>query len=75
MGGEPDDLAPHVAALREGNPRAPVAVMTVLPTDDPSAAREKRDAYGEAGVTHLVQGTGRVDEPGFRVAVEKLAAL
>jgi hypothetical protein len=75
MGGEPEGLAPHIAALRDGNPDAPVAVMTVLPTGDAAAARARRDAYAEVGVTHLVQGTGRVDESGFRQAVDELATL
>jgi probable F420-dependent oxidoreductase len=75
MGGEPEALAPHIAILRDGNPDAPVALMTALPTHDVAAARARRDAYAEVGVTHLVQGTGRVDESGFRAAVDALATL
>lgn len=75
MGGEPDALAPHIRTLREGSPDAEVAVMTALPLDDAPAAREKLAAYADVGVTHLVQGTGRVDEAGFRAVVEKLTAL
>lgn len=75
MGGEPDALAPHIRTLREGSPDADVAVMTALPLDDAPAAREKLAAYADVGVTHLVQGTGRVDEAGFREVVEKLTAL
>ena len=43
--------------------------MTALPLDDAPAARDKLAAYADVGVTHLVQGTGRVDEAGFRDVV------
>ena len=75
MGGEPEALAPHVRALRAHKPDAEVVLMTALPLDDPARARERIAAFAEAGVTRIVQGTGRYDEPGFRAAVDALARL
>jgi probable F420-dependent oxidoreductase len=75
MGGEPEDLAPHVRELRAQVPDAEVVVLTALPLGDPAQARRRLDAYRDAGVTRVVHGAGRVDLDGFARAVDGLAAL
>jgi probable F420-dependent oxidoreductase len=75
MGGEPEDLAPHVRELRAAVPDAEVVVLTALPLDDPAQARARLEAYGRVGVTRVVHGAGRVDLDGFTRAVEGLASL
>lgn len=78
VGLPPDRLAPLVATLREqaaaaGAPQPPVAVMTALPLDDRSAARDLVHRYAEAGATRLIHGARYADESEFRARLELLA--
>lgn len=78
VGLPPDRLAPLVATLREqaaaaGAPAPPVAVMTTLPLDDPSAARDLVQRYAAAGATRLIHGARYTDANEFRARLQRLA--
>lgn len=80
MGLPPDRLAPLVATLREqaaaaGAPSPPVAVMTALPLDDASAARDLVQRYAEAGAVRVIHGARYADESEFRARLERLAGV
>jgi probable F420-dependent oxidoreductase len=80
IGGEPAHLAPSIERLRAlaaeaGRPTPEVVAMTILPLDEPAAARARVAAYADAGVTRIVHAAGRYDLDGFRRAADALGAL
>jgi probable F420-dependent oxidoreductase len=80
IGLTPDVLAAPVAELRRlaagaGVPAPEVAVMTALPVDDRSAARELLERYAEAGATRVVHGARYADTKAFLAMLDHLAAL
>ncbi|MBX3026497.1 TIGR03619 family F420-dependent LLM class oxidoreductase [bacterium] len=80
MGMPPDELGPHVAALRRlmaeaGKPEPQVAVLTRLPVDDPPAARAVLEAYAAAGATRLIHGARYRDTTEYHRHVNALATL
>jgi probable F420-dependent oxidoreductase len=80
MGLPPDVLRAPAADLRAraadvGQPAPEVAVLTMLPLGDASAARDTIAAYRDAGATRLIQG-GRYDTlDDFRRNLDALASL
>lgn len=80
VGLPPDRLAPLVATLREqaaavDAPAPPVAVMTALPLDDVSAARDLVQRHAEAGATRVIHGARYADEGEFRARLERLVEV
>jgi probable F420-dependent oxidoreductase len=80
IGLDPERLRPQVAALREqaaaaGVESPPVAVMTTLPLDDPSAAADLVRRYAEAGATRIIHGARYADASAFRARLERLAEI
>lgn len=78
MGLAPDRLRGPAAVLREqavaaGLAAPEVAVLTMLPVDDPTAVRALVSAYADAGATRLIHGGPYDDFDGFRRAVDGLA--
>lgn len=79
-GGEPDELAPLIAQLRDGfaaagKPVPEVVLLTRLPLDDRARATARAQAFAAVGVTRIVHGWRYADEGEFRHACEALAGL
>src|SRR5439155_14432567 len=75
IGLPPDTLAPRVAELRaaaakQGVPAPEVGIMTALPLDDRSAARDLVARYTEAGATRVIHGERYAGLDAFRRIVD-----
>jgi probable F420-dependent oxidoreductase len=80
MGLDPDALRTPAAELRaraaQGGLAPPeIAVLTRLPLEDRSAARELVARYAAAGATRVVHGERYPDAAAFLAMVDRLAAL
>jgi len=80
IGLQPDALRPLAADLRaqaaaRGLPAPEVAVLTRLPLDDTSAARDLLAGYRDAGATRVAHGERYADAGAFQGMVERLARL
>jgi alkanesulfonate monooxygenase SsuD/methylene tetrahydromethanopterin reductase-like flavin-dependent oxidoreductase (luciferase family) len=80
IGVDPDGLRPLAARLREeaagaGLPPPEIAVMTTLPTGDPSAARDLLARFDAAGATRIVHGARYADGAEFRVMLDALVRV
>lgn len=79
-GGEPDELAPLIAQLRDamaaaGKPAPEVVLLTRLPLDDRAQATARAQAFAAIGVTRIVHGWRYADDAEFRRACDALAGL
>jgi probable F420-dependent oxidoreductase len=79
MGLPPDLLREPAAELRQraaaaGLPAPDVAVLTAIPADNRSAARDLVAAYRDAGATNLIHGARYADLDGFRRGLDVVAA-
>jgi hypothetical protein len=77
MGGDPEKLAPHIAALREkmdeaGRPPPEIVLLTALPLNDPSATLDLAGRLIDAGVTQLIYGSRYADASDFRRGLDLL---
>ena len=81
MGLPPEKLAPLVAELTRrfadaDRPAPQVVTFDALPLDEPEKARDRLEAWSQAGVTRLVHGLGRyADATPVLGAIEGLARL